>query len=170
MDNVPNSLDWRKKGFVTPPFNQDTCGSCYAFSIAQSIEGQVFKRTGKVLGLSEQQIVDCSIPYGNQGCTGGSLRNTLNYLKETGGLMRSMDYKYVSKVINQWYLLLIAEICNAFFQKGNCQFVKELAVVNVTSWSILPVRDESAIQAAVAHIGPVAVSINATPKTFQLYR
>lgn len=102
MDNVPDSLDWRKKGFVTPPFNQDTCGSCYAFSIAQSIEGQVFKRTGKVLGLSEQQIVDCSIPYGNQGCTGGSLRNTLNYLKETGGLMRSMDYKYVSKVINQW--------------------------------------------------------------------
>lgn len=99
MDNVPSSFDWRKKGFITPSYNQDTCGSCYAFSVAQSIEGQVFKRTGKVLGLSEQQIVDCSVPYGNQGCTGGSLRNTLNYLKETGGLMRSMDYKYVSKVI-----------------------------------------------------------------------
>lgn len=66
--------------------------------------------------------------------------------------------------------LTIAKDYNVFKQKGNCQFVKELAVVNVTSWSILPVRDEHAIQAAVAHIGPIAVSINATPKTFQLYR
>jgi len=57
-----------------------------------------------------------------------------------------------------------------FLQKGNCQFVRELAVVNVTSWAILPANDENAIQAAVAHIGPIAVSINATPKTFQLYR
>lgn len=45
----------------------------------------------------------------------------------------------------------------------------ELAVVNVTSWAILPAKDENAIQAAVAHIGLVAISINATPKTFQLY-
>ncbi|XP_023168547.1 cathepsin L1 [Drosophila hydei] len=150
MDNVPDSLDWRKKGFVTPSYNQQSCGSCYAFSIAQSIEGQVFKRTGRILPLSEQQIVDCSISHGNQGCTGGSLRNTLRYLQATGGLMRSVDYKYASK-------------------KGACQFVSELAVVNVTSWAILPANDEKAIQAAVAHIGPVAVSINATPKTFQLY-
>lgn len=61
-------------------------------------------------------------------------------------------------------------MCTFLLQKGNCQFVKELAVVNVTSWAILPANDENAIQAAVAHIGPIAVSINATPKTFQLYR
>lgn len=66
--------------------------------------------------------------------------------------------------------MTLAQDYNVFIQKGSCQFVKELAVVNVTSWSILPPRDELAIQAAVAHIGPVAVSINATPKTFQLYR
>ncbi|EDV90909.1 GH23974 [Drosophila grimshawi] len=150
MNNVPESFDWRKKGFNTPPYNQQSCGSCYAFSVAQSIEGQVFKRTGKLLALSEQQIVDCSVSHGNHGCIGGSLRNTLTYLQATGGLMRSLDYKYAAK-------------------KGDCQFVKELAVVNVTSWAILPANDENAIQAAVVHVGPVAVSINATPKTFQLY-
>ncbi|KAH8410590.1 hypothetical protein KR009_005703 [Drosophila setifemur] len=150
MTDVPESLDWRKKGFVSPSHNQQTCGSCYAFSIAQSLEGQVFKRTGKILNLSEQQIVDCSVSHGNQGCVGGSLRNTLNYLQSTGGIMRAEDYKYVSK-------------------KGKCQFVHDLSVVNVTSWAILPVHDEQAIQAAVTHIGPVAISINATPKTFQLY-
>ncbi|XP_016964724.1 procathepsin L [Drosophila biarmipes] len=150
MANVPESLDWRHKGFITPSYNQQSCGSCYAFSIAGSIAGQVFKRTGKVLSLSPQQIVDCSVSHGNQGCVGGSLRNTLIYLQSTGGIMRAEDYKYVAK-------------------KGHCQFVHDLSVVNVTSWAILPVRDEQAIQAAVTHIGPVAISINATPKTFQLY-
>ncbi|XP_017025534.1 procathepsin L [Drosophila kikkawai] len=150
MTNLPESLDWRQKGFRTPPHNQQTCGSCYAFSIAESIEGQVFKRTGKILSLSQQQIVDCSVSHGNQGCVGGSLRNTFRYLQSTGGIMRAEDYKYVSK-------------------KGKCQFVHDLSVVNVTSWAILPTRDEQAIQAAVTHIGPVAISINATPKTFQLY-
>ncbi|XP_017120733.1 procathepsin L [Drosophila elegans] len=150
MANVPESLDWRSKGFITPSQNQQSCGSCYAFSIAESIGGQVFKRTGKILSLSEQQIVDCSVSHGNQGCVGGSLRNTLTYLQSTGGIMRAADYAYVGK-------------------KGRCQFVSDLSVVNVTSWAILPVHDEQAIQAAVTHIGPVAISINATPKTFQLY-
>ena len=91
-------MDWRDKGFKTDPDNQGTCGSCYAFTIAQSIEGQIFKRTGRILKLSSQQIVDCSTSHGNQGCIGGSLRNTLRYLQDTNGLMLDKDYKYVSKV------------------------------------------------------------------------
>lgn len=47
----PEEIDWRKKGFVTFPDNQQSCGSCYAFSIAQSIQGQIFKRTGKIYDL-----------------------------------------------------------------------------------------------------------------------
>ncbi|XP_012155444.1 cathepsin L1 isoform X2 [Ceratitis capitata] len=150
IQQLPEAIDWRKTGFGTQVDNQQTCGSCYAFSIAESIEGQIFKRTGRLLHLSPQQIVDCSVTFGNQGCTGGSLRNTLTYLQATGGLMLEKDYKYVSK-------------------KGKCQFAPELAVVNVTSWAVLPAKDEKAIEAAVAHIGPVSTSINATPRTFQLY-
>lgn len=48
---TPEAIDWREKGFKTQSDNQRTCGSCYAFSIAESIEGQVFKRTGRVLNL-----------------------------------------------------------------------------------------------------------------------
>lgn len=97
-ETVPDSLDWREMGFTTSAKNQKSCGSCYAFSIALSIEGQVFKRTGKLLSLSEQQIVDCSIVLGNHGCAGGSLRNTLRYLSSTRGLMREEDYPYTSEV------------------------------------------------------------------------
>lgn len=86
------------KGFVLPPNNQKSCGSCYAYSIAHSISGQIFKRTGLLIPLSEQQIVDCSVAVGNHGCSGGSLRYTLRYLEHSGGLMREQDYPYTASV------------------------------------------------------------------------
>lgn len=48
--------------------------------------------------VSEQQIIDCSLTFGNYGCAGGSLRNTLRYIEKTGGLMAYTDYPYASKV------------------------------------------------------------------------
>lgn len=51
------------------------------------------------LFYSEQQIVDCSVPMGNYGCGGGSLRNTLRYLDKSGGLMAYIDYPYAARVL-----------------------------------------------------------------------
>lgn len=93
-------------GFVTPSCNQKSCGSCYAYSIAHSIAGQVYKRTGLLIPLSEQQLVDCSVVMGNHGCFGGSLRNTLRYLENSGGLMREQDYPYTASVSRCFQSLL----------------------------------------------------------------
>ncbi|XP_055314961.1 procathepsin L-like [Sitodiplosis mosellana] len=147
---IPDALDWRELGFKTKPLNQRTCGSCYAFSLATSIAGQVFRRTGKVVELSPQQIVDCSISMGNSGCTGGSLRTTLRYLQSSRGLMRDVDYSYES-------------------EQQNCQYKPSLAVVNVTRWAILPHKNEEAMKKAIALVGPIPISINAHPYSFQLY-
>ena len=47
----PETLDWREKGFITRPSNQKSCGSCYAFSIAHSVEGQLFKKLNRIIEL-----------------------------------------------------------------------------------------------------------------------
>ncbi|XP_056646141.1 procathepsin L [Diorhabda sublineata] len=148
--DIPSEINWVEKGFLTPVYNQRDCGSCYAFSIASAIQAQIFKETGKLIPLSEQQIVDCSSSFGNYGCAGGSLRNTLRYIEKAGGLMAYTDYPYVSK-------------------KQKCKYKNHLTLVNITSWSVLPARDERALEVALAKIGPVAASINASPHTFQLY-
>lgn len=40
----------------------------------------------------------------------------------------------------------------------------------LTSWGLCPRGDESALERVVALLGPVAVSVNAAPRTFQLYQ
>ncbi|KAL1140760.1 hypothetical protein AAG570_000690 [Ranatra chinensis] len=146
---LPEEVDWRAKGFVTPSWNQRDCGACYAFSVVSSVEGQLWKKTGGLVRMSEQQVVDCSIETGNMGCDGGSLRNTLKYLEQKG-LMTSLDYPYLAK-------------------QGLCRYSKHKVAVNITKWAILPARDEETMKAAVATLGPIPVSINASPRTFQFY-
>ncbi|XP_076261029.1 cathepsin L4 [Rhynchophorus ferrugineus] len=148
--HLPEEINWVEKGFVTPIYNQKDCGSCYAFSVAGVIQGQIFKQTHKLVPLSPQQLVDCSLASGNYGCGGGSLRNTLRYLEKAGGIMAYSDYPYIAK-------------------QRKCHYDKNLAIANITSWAVLPARDEKALEAAVAKMGPIAISINAAPHTFQFY-
>merc|ERR1711931_330794 len=84
VEDLPDSIDWREKGYVTPVKNQASCGSCWAFSATGSMEGAHFKKTGELVSLSEQMLVDCSTK--NHGCGGGHVHIAFNYIRDHGGI------------------------------------------------------------------------------------
>lgn len=76
---LPESVDWREKGAVNAVKNQGQCGSCWAFSATCAVEGAHFIKTGKLLSLSEQQLVDCDP--NSSGCNGGLQEYAMKYLE-----------------------------------------------------------------------------------------
>lgn len=79
-----------------PIKNQGSCGSCWSFSTNGPIEEHYMKKYGQAIVLSEQQLVDCSWPYGNNGCEGGLFANGYAYAKQFG-VMSNESYPYVAK-------------------------------------------------------------------------
>ena len=70
-DTLPSSYDARTDGIVTPPKNQGSCGSCWAFASVGAMESHLLAAGfSQPLDLAEQQQVSCNLT--KSGCCGGS--------------------------------------------------------------------------------------------------
>jgi C1A family cysteine protease len=76
-----DEVDWQAQGKVQAVKDQKQCGSCWAFAAIGALESSfaIFQKID-VPSLSEQELVDCSHDYGNDGCNGGLPGYGYNYI------------------------------------------------------------------------------------------
>lgn len=84
--DVPDEKDWRIDGAVSPVKNQGKCGSCWTFSTTGCLESHLKLKHGKMILLSEQNLLDCAQAFDNHGCNGGLPSHAFEYVKYNGGI------------------------------------------------------------------------------------
>ncbi|KAJ8252107.1 hypothetical protein COCON_G00214190 [Conger conger] len=140
----PDSVDWRKKGnYVTPVKNQGGCGSCWSFSTTGCLESATAIASGKLLSLSEQQLVDCAQDFNNHGCNGGLPSQAFEYIMYNKGLATEDDYPYNAR-------------------DNPCKFHPNLAAAFVKDVVNITMYDEMGMLDAVARVNPISFAYEVT--------
>ncbi|WJX44640.1 hypothetical protein P8452_31590 [Trifolium repens] len=137
---IPSTVDWRKKGAVTPVKNQGQCAT----------EGIHQLSTGKLVSLSEQELIDCDTKGVDQGCEGGLMDDAFKFIIQNHGLSTEVQYPYEG----------VDGTCNA--NKAS------IHAVTITGYEDVPANNELALQKAVAN-QPISVAIDASGSDFQFY-
>lgn len=139
---------------VTPVQDQKSCGSCYIFLALAAVESHIAIKYGKLVKLSEQDILDCAkYPYkSDEGCDGGVDSWLYTYLKKVGGATMGFNYPYENTD---------QKTCDLGRPK-----VPESKVVDFVA---LTPYDEENMKYHLATVGPIAVSVWMSP-SFMRYQ
>jgi len=145
-----STCDWRGDNAVTGVKNQGQCGSCWAFSTTGSTEGIHSLSTGTLVSLSEQNLVDCSSAYGNEGCNGGLMDDAFKYIIANNGIDTESSYPYTGVT-------------------GTCHFVAASVGATLSSYQDVPSGNEAALTTDIFG-QPISVAIDASHSSFQFYQ
>ncbi|XP_066530853.1 digestive cysteine proteinase 1-like [Hoplias malabaricus] len=148
---TPDSLDWRLYGAVTPVKDQAVCGSCWSFATTGALEGALFLKTGEQVVLSQQMLVDCTWGFGNNGCDGGEEWRAYEWIMKHGGISTAESYGGYTGM------------------NGFCHYNSSFLTAQVKSYTNVTSGDVDALKAALFKNGPVAVSIDASQRSFTFY-
>lgn len=151
LKELPENLDLRLEGAVGPVKDQAICGSCWSFATTGSIEGAFFKKYGYKVSVSEQNLMDCSWGYGNNGCDGGEEWRAYEWMLAHGGIAHEEEYGP--------YLMA----------DGYCHSEKAPSRVEITGYVNVTSGSEEALKLALFTFGPVAVNIDASHKSLSFY-
>lgn len=114
------------------------------------MEGITKLSTGKLLSLSEQELVDCDVKGEDQGCNGGLMDEAFKFIQHNGGLTTEANYPYEGV-------------------DGTCNAKKEAThAAKITGYEDVPANSEKDLLKAVTH-QPVSVAIDASGFEFQFY-
>lgn len=147
---LPDSVDHRDNGIVTPVKNQGSCGSCWAFSAVAAMEGAHAQATGNLVSMSEQQLVDCVLDGADTCSLGGEMHDGYLDVIKRGGIDSEDSYSYKGK------------------SGGGCKYDPANSVATFSGYTNITMGDEAALQEASAgHV--ISVAIDASSIWFQLY-
>lgn len=147
---LPREFTWRAQNIVTPVKNQMQCGSCWGFAATGALEGQWAKASGNLISLSEQNLVDCSSSFGNQGCNGGWPNSAFDYIINNGGINEEACYPYTA-------------------MEDTCNYDETCNTANMTSYTTIPYGREEELSQLLYTKGPLAICIDAGQPDFQSY-
>jgi C1A family cysteine protease len=142
---VDAEVDWRgvALGGVR---NQGHCGSCWTFSGTGVIEAAHYFKTGEIIDLAEQQIVDCQTEW--DGCNGGMERDAIAY-GQNHGICYESQYPYTAT-------------------DGNCQHPSCDTGVGIATITDVKPRSQSALQQALMQ-SPTTLAVDAECDQFYYY-
>jgi len=154
----PDSINWVEKGYVTGVKDQDdqngkyvACSACWAFSATGTMEAAHFGQTGKLVSLSEQNLVDCATEGRNAGCYGGYPLTGIRHVISSGGIESEETYPFMA-------------------ENGVCHFNSDNVVATFSNAEGIQRYNETELTFGVGNMGPFSTCIDASGEAFMQYK
>jgi len=102
-----------------------------------------------LISLSPQQIVDCDLGNGDEGCNGGDTPTAYEYVIKTGGMETWDNYPYVG-------------------EDQTCAFKSSDVVAKISNWTYITTnKNETQMQIGLLERGPLSICVDAA--SWQVY-